>query len=152
MLRLKNAFFSYSAPNANIAQKRSMLRILSVVGKGLIMIISHNVLSVLKTLLQSNLLFLSCPNLSLLFRIKVIQQAGSFQFETEFYMLNPLIIKKELDNLIEAKGENLQFLVLYFFSSLFHLSSNRNVLNSTINIFIGISIYTQRLYKFLSSF
>jgi len=53
-----------------------------------------------------------CPFCSQNFtpEIKVIQQRGNFQFETEFYMLNPLIIKKELDNLIEAKGENLQFL------------------------------------------
>lgn len=53
-----------------------------------------------------------CPFCSQNFtpEIKVIQQRGNFQFETEFYMLNPLIIKKELDNLLEAKGENLHFL------------------------------------------
>lgn len=86
---------------------------LSVDGKGLIMNISHNVLSVLKTSLQSYFFVPSETNF-LHFRIQVIQQAGSFQFETEFYMLNPLIIKKELDNLMESKGENLEFLVLYF--------------------------------------
>ena len=52
--------------------------------------------------------------LALLFRIKVVQQSELFQFETEFYMLSPLVIKKELEYLIKNKGIHALFKVKFF--------------------------------------